>query len=135
MRPDDVALLESIVLEIVDALTPALRSAELALEVLAARRRPSARPPDLLLAALIDESRFAVHWNGATCELGATVLFRLFRRLVRSADRFPFEPSPANTLCSLKALEARSRREPCGASRAPAPFRRPRLPAPRSRSR
>jgi hypothetical protein len=29
-----------------------------------------------------------MHWNGATCDLGAPVLFRLFRRLVRSAGRF-----------------------------------------------
>jgi hypothetical protein len=90
MQSDDIAALESLLQQIVQAHAPAIRSAELALEILGTRRHRGngVRPPDLLSAALIDEGRFTVRWNGAMCDLGATVLFRLFRRLVRSAGRF-----------------------------------------------
>lgn len=90
MQPDDIAALEALLREIVQSQTPAIRHAERALEILSARRhrRNGAGAHDGLLAALIDESRFTVHCNGATCDLGATVLFRLFRRLVDSAGRF-----------------------------------------------
>ena len=90
MQSDDIAALEALLREIVQAQAPAIRHAERALEILTARRHRRNGPGahDGLLAALIDESRFTVHWNGATGELGATVLFRLFRRLARSAGRF-----------------------------------------------
>ena len=82
MQPDDLAALESLLQQIIQAHAPAIQKAELALEILGARRHRNngARPPDALLATLIDEGRFTVRWNGATCVLGATVLFRLFRR-------------------------------------------------------
>ena len=90
MNSDDIAALESLLRQIVKSQVPAIRHAERALEILNAHRHRSngARSHDGLLAALIDEGRFTVHWNGATCDLGATVLFRLFRCLVRSAGRF-----------------------------------------------
>ena len=90
MQNDDVALLESLLTENIDNLTGALRSAELAVEVLAARRRRGhyGRRTDLVLADLIDDSRFTVRWNGDECHLGATVLFRLIRRFARSVNHY-----------------------------------------------
>lgn len=88
MKHDDVVLLESLLTEIVDALTPALRNAEVALEILRRRRAEHGDRSDLAPADFIDDSRFTVRWNGAECHLGSTVLFRLFRRLARPANRY-----------------------------------------------
>jgi DNA-binding response OmpR family regulator len=89
MNPDDMVALESLLRNIVN-LAPALRSAELAMEILAARQHPGkpATSRDRVLAALIDDARFTVRWNGDECHLGATVLFRLLRRFVRSPNRY-----------------------------------------------
>lgn len=90
MKHDDVVLLESLLSKIVDALTPALRSAELALEILDARRRRGeyGSRSDVVALDLIDDSRFTVRWNGNECHLGATVLFRLVRRFACSANHY-----------------------------------------------
>ena len=90
MKPDDVVLLESLLGEIVQALTPALRSAELALEILAARKRRGspARRGNGVLRDLIDDSRFTVRWNGSECHLGPTIPYRLLRRLATRPNHY-----------------------------------------------
>jgi len=88
MKHDDVVLLETLITEFVDAQTRALRNAELALEILRRRRREYGGRAGIVLADLIDDSRFTVRWNGDECHLGATKLFRLFRRIALSANNY-----------------------------------------------
>ena len=91
MKHDDVALLESLVTELIDALTPvrgAIRNVEVALEILRRRKAERGDGSDMDLSDLIDESRFNVRWKGAECHLGSTVVFRLFCRLARPANHY-----------------------------------------------
>lgn len=88
MKRDDLVLLESFLVEIVDYLTPALRRAEIVLDIVRRRRSEYGGRADAGLAELVDDSRFAVRWNGNECRLGSTVLFRLFVRLARSANHY-----------------------------------------------
>ena len=90
MKHEDVALLESLLRNVLHALTPVLRDAELALEILAARklRGSPARRGNGILRDLIDDGRFAVRWNGSECYLGSSLPFRLLRRLAVSANRY-----------------------------------------------
>jgi DNA-binding response OmpR family regulator len=91
MKHDDAALFESLLTEIVGALKPApgaLRNAEVALEILRRRRPELGDRSESVPADLIDDDRFTVRWNGDECDLGSTVLFRLFRRLARPANRY-----------------------------------------------
>lgn len=91
MKRDEVALLDSVITELVDALTPvraAIGNVEVALMVLRRRRAEYGDGPDVDLPDLVDESRFIVRWKGAECQLGPTVMFRLFCRLTRPANHF-----------------------------------------------
>lgn len=86
MKQDDVV--ESLLEEIIDGLKPTLRNAEVALEIVRQRKAEPGDQSRALLPDLIDDGRFTVHWNGAECRLGWTVLFRLFRRLARPANHY-----------------------------------------------
>ena len=90
MKPDDVALLENLLGSIIANLTSVLQDAELALRVLEARRGAprGERPPKPQFAALVDDSRFVIRWNGCECQLGPTLPFRLFRRLALSTNHY-----------------------------------------------
>ncbi len=90
MKPEDVALVESLLRNMVHAHATGLRDAELVLEILAARkcRGGPVRRGNGVLRNLIDDSRFTVRWNGSECHLGSKLPFRLFQRLALSMNRY-----------------------------------------------
>jgi DNA-binding response OmpR family regulator len=87
MNQDD-AVIESLLIELVDAERRSLRISELALEIFRRRKGEYGGRADTVPVDLIDDSRFTVCWSGRECHLGATVLFRLFRRLARPANKY-----------------------------------------------
>ena len=90
MNTQDAAVLESLLHGLAQALTSALRDAELAGEVLAALRRRSTQASQDVrgIDDLVDDGRFAVHWNGRECPLGPTLPFRFFRQLALARNRY-----------------------------------------------
>lgn len=88
MKSDDVAVLTAILRNTRTVLRSLTRDTELALEVLAALKLRGPSSPSLtpLTRGLVDESRFAICWNGAECHLGQTIPYRLFRRLAASPN-------------------------------------------------
>lgn len=90
MNVEDLAVLESLLHQMTSSLASIAGDVGLALEVISARRRPAAtrslNGPSI--ADLVDDGRFAVCWNGRECFLGPTVLYRLFRRLALSKNRY-----------------------------------------------
>lgn len=90
MKHDDVEVIKAHLIKMVNSLTSALGDAKQLQEILDARQRRGeyARRSDSVPAGLIDDGRFTVRWNGAECDLGATVLFRLFRRLAESPNDY-----------------------------------------------
>ena len=90
MEPEDVSVLESLLRNMRAAMRSLIRDSDLALELLAARKRYGGHEttPNPDTDGLIDESRFAICWNGSECHLGQTVLFRLFQRLASSVNRY-----------------------------------------------
>src|SRR5262249_38685018 len=69
-------------------LPPVLSDAQVALQILDALRRGGeyGRRSESVVADLVDDGRFAVHWNGAQCDLDATVLFGLLRRVAQARN-------------------------------------------------
>ncbi len=88
MKPEDAAVLESILRKMSVTLRTLADDAALAVRLYAGQRDGPGTTPGAhaRLASLIDEGRFLVRWNGRECRLGQTVLFRLFRRLATSHD-------------------------------------------------
>jgi DNA-binding response OmpR family regulator len=88
MNQDD-EVIESLLLELIDFHTRGRSAAELALQIF--RRTRTGEDDggeDTMPASIVDEGRFVVRWSGHECRLGATVLFRLFRRLASPANKF-----------------------------------------------
>lgn len=90
MKPDEVAVLEPLLRKVVQSLNVLVRDTELALELLSSSRRhgSATHGPHGPVGDLVDDSRFAVRWNGRECPLGQTLLYRLFRRLALSLNRY-----------------------------------------------
>jgi len=90
MDTEDVAVLESLLRGLAEALSKLLRDTQLAGEVLAAIRRRAAPAPALggSVDDIIDDGRFVVRWNGRECPLGPTLPFRVFRHLALARNRY-----------------------------------------------
>lgn len=90
MKPDDEVVLESILRKLSVNLRVLADDAALAVRIFAGQRDGprSTTGAHARLASLIDDDRFLIRWNGRECRLGQTVVFRLFRRLATSHDRY-----------------------------------------------
>jgi DNA-binding response OmpR family regulator len=90
MKTDDLALIEGVLRKLSTTLGSLVRDCDNALDVIARGRGRGADPFGGLGRAtdLVDDERFVVRWRGRECGLGNTLLFRLFRRLATSPDRY-----------------------------------------------
>jgi DNA-binding response OmpR family regulator len=90
MKSDETPVLESILRRLSVTLRTLADDADLAARILAGQRDGARDAPGTYarVAKLVDDGRFLVRWNGRECGLGQTLLFRLFRRLATSCNRY-----------------------------------------------
>lgn len=90
MKPEDAAVLESILRKLSATMVVLTNDANLAVRILAGQRESAAGTPGTYsrLANLVDDGRFLLRWKGRECSLGQTILYRLFRRLATSLNAY-----------------------------------------------